>query len=202
MLAFLIALFAGCKKDAPAAKQTPVPDTIKPLSYYPIYPGSWWKYLQNDTGIVLSKASVTYQANSFMELSSGGNVASPVCMVPYLDGQPIYGYQEIAFIPPPFGGYYTKWPILSETIGAQFSKYWVDPRTQSVSEQITVMSKTRVGSDSILTLKGSLNNPPYNTQKTYYLYQKGVGLINTYTIDTVSHDTLSSLRLLSYYIGH
>jgi hypothetical protein len=203
-LVFLIALLGSCKKDThtPAPTPTPVPDTIKPLSYYPVFPGSWWRYLQNDTGIVLSKVSLTYLSNSYKISTGPGPMQSPICMVPYLDGQPIYRYQTPTFIPPPFGGYYQLWPFLSETVGVTFEAYWTDPRTNGSSEQITVISKTLVGSDSILTLQGRIYNSPYSSHKLFFRYQKGVGLINSCEIDTLTNDTITSRRLLTYYIGH
>jgi len=100
--AFIILIFVflfACKKDIPVTEPDPVNnmngyDTLKPLNYYPVYPGSYWRYLENDTDTVIQSTSSNYLPHSYLSykgLDDYGNYVeqySDTVYVPFLTTTP------------------------------------------------------------------------------------------------------------------
>lgn len=80
ILLFGILFFNSCKED-------PIPDTIYPKDYFPVYPGSWWLYSNGE----LKTTSSGYVLHVYE-----ADIASPYeteeTFVPYWDGHFVYGY--------------------------------------------------------------------------------------------------------------
>jgi hypothetical protein len=207
----LIILFTACKKNITEVEK-PLPqtyDTIKPMAYYPAYPGSWWKYMVNgaqiNTDTVGAKYQMHFYKNNQFTYDSAGNVVdsySDTVYVPFLNGRPIYGYMRIEHIRPPFGDFYTQWPILSETVGFSFERYWSDKRYGDFSEKVRVANKFFDGQDSVLVLEGRWVYGPEINKKSYQKYAKGIGLIYEVIVDTTSQDTLFEKKLIDFRINH
>ncbi len=174
-------------------------DTINAKGYYPVYPGSWWKYQINDTGIAISSVSAGYQLHSFR---TGDSEYSDSVYVPFLDSKPIYGYEKVEHIQPPFGDYYTKWPILSETVGFTFDREWTDKLYGDFAEKVEVKSKIFNGTDSLLILEGHWVYGPNTTKKNYREFVKGIGLTKEIILDTVTMDTLYKKILADHFVNH
>lgn len=120
-LLFLIFLFS-CKKESPIE---PTILTIEPGAYYPVYPGSYWKYVNlynNDTFQIdvypeYKKHHYKSDFNCFM---------TEYVLVPFIGSTPYYGYS----IPK-----ITYWdagdstdcrtliPFLKEEVGGLYSEY-------------------------------------------------------------------------------
>jgi len=222
LLVIISALFlVNCKKENTSVitEDEEVPpvkkyDTLKPLSYYPIYPGSYWKYAVNDTDTVLSQASLTYQKNSFIEFK--GYIApnsmffttgpSDTVYVPYLDGNPIYQYNRLEHIRDHSNqpaDYYRKWPILSEKIGFTFDGDSNTKKYGDFAEHLTVRTKTvDANNDSILVLNGNWVYGPNLNCRTTKIFTKNIGLTFSLKVDTVLHDTLYKLQLINYHINN
>lgn len=178
-------------------------DIIQPKPYFPVYPKSWWQYEINDTTIFTSKVSDGYQLNAFrisQNADSGPVRFSDPAWVPFLDSKPIYGYEKIVHIPSPFGDYYRKWPILSETVGFTFERDWMDVRYGDVTEKVVVKDKVFNGIDSVLILEGHWVWG-YESRKRYQVYTKNVGLTTDYIVDTLTMDTIFKKILLDYYVN-
>ncbi|NOZ47789.1 MAG: hypothetical protein GXO79_13560 [Chlorobi bacterium] len=70
-----------------SCKDEPIPETILPEKYLPVYPGSWWIYSNGETKTTGS----SYVLNSYQD-----DIASPYetdkVFVPFWDGHYVYGY--------------------------------------------------------------------------------------------------------------
>jgi hypothetical protein len=92
-IAFVIgssALFVSCKKDkAPPVIIPKTIDTLYPLSYLPVYPGSYWKYVDSNGDSTIDITNPTY------ELDYWSNTAdhSDTYYAPMYNGIYIWGYQ-------------------------------------------------------------------------------------------------------------
>lgn len=212
MKKILIFLFASlilfqCKKDSeespPPSNSTPTTtqyDTIKPMSYYPVYPGSYWKYIENDTDTIVSNATA-YAPHSY--LKNINSEYSDTVYVPFLDGNPIYGYDKIDWVQPPFGNYYTTWPIISETVGFNYERAWTDKRFGDFSEYLIIADKTtNQNQDSVIIVKGHWVWGPNVAKISTQEYVKDIGLTNYFIVDTVANDTTFKLVLFDYYINN
>ena len=205
---FIFIVLVSCEKDGSSPKEI-VYDTIKPGNYLPVYPGTWWRYLVNDKMIVIDSVSMEYRLHSYRNspdynYDEDGDLIitySDSVYVPFLNSQPIYGYFKIEWIMPPFGNYYTKWPILSETVGFKFERNWEDKRFGDFSEKVEVKNIIFNGIDSVLILEGHWAYGPNVANKSYQEFAKGIGLTKELIIDTVNLDTLSKKRLIDYFVN-
>lgn len=187
----------------------PIYDIIEPLDYFPVYPGSWWKYTINDTLISIDSVSKEYQLHSYQTSPEGYSDAngklvrefSDPVYVPFFNSRPIYGYEKIEWVRPPFGDYYMKWPILTETAGFNFERNWEDKRYGDFTEKVEVRQKIFNGSDSVLILEGHWIYGPNVKNKSYQEYFKGIGLYNEYVIDTTTNDTVYKKLLTDWFIN-
>ncbi len=208
LVSSLILLFISCEEeiipDDPDIVNTNTIDTIKPLPYYPVYPGSWWKYIVNNNEEITKYVQNEYQLH-FFKLNSidpwGPIQYSDTVYVPFFDSKPIYGYDKIEYRFPPFGDYYMTWPILSEVIGFEFERSFVDPRYGDFSEKVKVTNKIFNGSDSILILEGHWVYGPNVNIRSYQEYTKNIGLTKEILIDTLSLDTVYKKVLVDYLIN-
>lgn len=202
--------FTSCEStDDPIPINSVVYDTIKPKDYFPVYPGSWWKYKINDTSSIIDSTCNVYKQNSYVISRDWDDVPtySDTLYVPFLNGCPIYGYYKVEYIAPPFGDYYKKWPILSETIGYEFDRGWTDYRHGDQNEHVKVVQKILRNNDSIIILKGHWVPNDFNMEGgnlnniSIQEYKKYVGLTNYYLIDTTINDTIYKKVLIDYFIN-
>jgi hypothetical protein len=190
----LIFLLSSCKKEV--KEEYPV---IFPGSYYPVYPDSWWKYMDKDSVITIDSAGSAYQLNNFVTFQELDDTRySDPCYVPFLNGHPIYHYDKVEYHVFPIG--YERWPILSEEIGFQFQRSWIDPRNGNPVEIVVVKGKYFNGTDSVLVQEGHYTFG-WDNVITRQEFVKNVGLVTQVTIDTISNDTISGKFLVDYYIS-
>lgn len=199
ILLFLI-IFTGCRKENE-------PPIVEPGSYYPVYPNSWWKYLVNDSYIQIDSTSDDYIVHSFKVDGDPDRYSDPA-RVPFLNGEPIYGYYyvESVYMPTTYhDGIQELWPILSETVGFTFQRGWNDERMGDPEEIVCVKSKTFNGQDSILILESywyGWNIPNAISNKRYRQFCKNIGLVSEILVDTATCDTLSKKILIDYFVNH
>jgi len=200
LILVLLFFWAGCKKENE-------PLIIEPGSYYPVYPNSWWKYLVNNSYIQMDTTSDDYIVHSF-KVDGDPDRYSDAARVPFLNGEPIYGYYYVESVYMPTTSHYgiqELWPILSETVGFTFNRGWNDERMGNPEEIVCVKSKTFNGQDSILMLESywyGWNIPNAITNKRYRQFIKGIGLASEIVVDTASSDTLFRKILIDYYVNH
>jgi hypothetical protein len=176
------------------------PQTIYPGSYYPCYPNSWWEYQVNDTTMETSSVSSTYLPHSYQYSTLDGEFMTDTVLVPFLDGNPIYGYQKIQKSPYIYGDGFEKHLLLSETVGFRYRRWHTDTRYGDFNEHLEVTQKTFDGTDSLIVLEGHWVYGPYVNWKTYEVYKKNIGLTHHYRIDTQTNDTLQKRVLINYFI--
>lgn len=215
LLFFLLTGISCQKKDviSPATPATPPAyKTVYPGNYFPVYPGSSWKYVTNKTDTSVIRSSPDYVKHSYLVYNgvagtSYPSVYSDTVYVPFWNGVPIYGYNKVVLMTPL--STYDLRPILSETVGFYFEKDHIDPRHYypRYSTMLEVTEKTvDVKGDSILVIRGIIPfytgnaNPPYFEQ--VYVYTKFVGLSGEYIINTDTHDTIRRVELVDYSINH
>lgn len=227
----LISCLFSCKKDddIPETPYDVAVMTFTPKSYYPTYPGSYWKYrivektylkktkgndvtyeLQSqDTSYTTSKVSDTYLPHSFITYSdSEGETYSDVAMVPFVDDEPVYGYSKIDFKNKPPFGYksYKEYPFLSETVGFEFKDGWYDPRFAYTGANNIIYDKTvDENKDSLIIVYGDYgasvpeHKRPLNNWIYYY---KNIGLKNHYVFNSDINDTTYYKELIEYHINN
>ena len=99
LLLLLVLLAFSCKKKELGVVPDPVPinnpivyDTIKPNSYLPVFPGSWWKYLDSENDTIMENVSSTYHLNWYTFVTTSV-YRSDTFLVPVYKGLPIWGYR-------------------------------------------------------------------------------------------------------------
>jgi hypothetical protein len=190
----LLFMYSSCKKEE--NNNYPI---IYPGSYFPVYPNSWWKYIDQDSVIIIDSTGPSYLLDRYKLLGDYNSTEySDPCYVPNLNGSPIYYYDKIVSQVFPFGS--SRWHILSEETGATFQKDWIDPRLSSPVEMVVVKGKYFNGTDSVLVQEShwTMNvSDAITTQE----YAKNIGLIRQFTVDTITNDTMAMKVLLDYYVS-
>ncbi len=195
-----ILLICGCKKE----DNQPV--TILPGSYFPVYPGSHWIYLDNNSRKFTDSTSDHYIEHQYYmgevqneDGSTYKRYSDPV-LVPFLNGNPIYKYQKLVHYMPPFGDSYGLDTFLSEKIGDEFSD-WADTRYGDFTEhKVTVSKTTNENNDSILIVNGHWVYGPNIGTTSVYTYVKNIGL-TSYYVTNQSGDTSYRLVLTDYFVN-
>lgn len=194
------------------------PDTIKPGPYFPVYPGSWWQYkITDSSGTVIETYSVSA---TYLPLSYCYRYVSTQCtnwsdtvFVPGYKNEAIFGYKKLPKINTPYP-YGQLGPIefISEKTGTCSIRpnytIW-DTRTgcNCIEEYYTFISKTKIGNDSVLIATGSFFktagpvSPNHPNQVTHAEFVKFKGLTDYWIYDTIQHDTLKRIRLLSCFVN-
>lgn len=196
-------------------------DTLKPFSYFPVFPGSYWKYLVNNKDTLLIQTNPTYEKSSYdigFLFDQNKELYSDPVYVPVLTNpnpnhlydyvfaatsKAIYQYSDIIKLGPPTMGStgLNKALFLSEKIGAVITRGSYDGRYQDFRETVVVTQKTIINGDSVLILKGQYNKTNMPNLFSYEKYIKNVGLALRYVTDSISHDTVYKCKLLSYHIN-
>ncbi|MCK9401736.1 MAG: hypothetical protein M0Q51_17355 [Bacteroidales bacterium] len=192
--ALLIIQLSSCKKENNY-------EIIRPGSYFPVYPNSWWKYLKNNTDTVTVTTSETYILHKY-ELTSDPHpvtYSDPV-YVPFYSGRPIYGYDKIDYCPW-IEPHYSRWPILREEIGYSYSReWWCDERSDYECEMVVVKDKIFNGQDSVLILESTFECPYPCHMKRYREFTKYIGSTLDILYDSFTFDTISKSVLIDYHI--
>lgn len=181
----------------PPAKES---DTIYPGSFYPIYPGSFWEYsINGGTGSKRMEASADYMLDSFVTINGNPQVYSKPKYVPYLDGNPIYGYNKV-ITNTDHGSNYSKrlWPFLSEHIGDTIVG-GSSVNSAYFEESLWIEKLDDIDGRKILTVQcfTRVYNPAGRKTR---VYEKNVGLIAYYEFSP-NGDTTYREELTNYFIN-
>ena len=203
----LTIIFAGCEKSkpvitrksvetvgtptaptAPTATTTPTSTpltriflgTITPLSYYPVYPGSWWVYKGfTAQGVITSTATATGYILDSIDINTKRRVA----YVPKMGNTSIWGYDQhyCVTINP-----YTKTticmiPVLSETLNHFWTTDYFHPQKVTTTDRVFVVdtSLTVLGTtySPVIGVKSQVGMPSGPWLLSTKFYAKGVGLV-------------------------
>jgi hypothetical protein len=196
----LILLFSfSCTKD----KIKPPPQTIYPLSYLPVYPGSSWKYINENNDTVVYSTETDYKLHSY---KSNGSQTDPA-YVPIWNGKPVYGYSTPQQITSPaFSDEYRRGLTLVKYVSATEGENWTVYHEQYGSHWrvvIKIDTSITIGSlhfDHVIVVNDSsaaYAGPTFLIQTSYYA--RDVGLIRE--DDKATDSTLyQHLRISSYSI--
>lgn len=184
-IAVLISLLSCQKNDGPDGEE--VYDTIRPLSYFPAYPGSWWAYNTGDT----LKTKADYQLYTYIS-ECGDFTNTRTLVLPQFHSNKIYGSRYIYeyLLSNPLLNCYYPLPfiqILSDTLGQVFIKGEPDFYQQTLGKTIvkdtTLTINGRQYENVIITIefdRGCSEGSDYTSEQCATMreyYAKGIGLI-------------------------
>ncbi|MBL7931487.1 MAG: hypothetical protein JNL60_06280 [Bacteroidia bacterium] len=194
-------ILIACKKGKQTEPEPNVyhqPETLKPLSYYPMFPGSYWIYLNQKGDSVKFVTDNTYKKHCY------NRSVEDTVLVPFLkgpgdsEGHPIYQYDVISEFPPRLDNkpVLKRTTYISEVVGKQFKRGGFDSRYGDHRDVFTVKEKIKLNNDSVLVITGG-NFVYSHTER----YAKNVGLIWSCKVDSSSKDTIERLSLVKFYIN-
>ncbi len=193
----IIIILVGCKKE-----ELPDPidtksgnfrgcDTIKPLSYLPAYPGSYWIYSNGDT----IKTSDSYELHTLYEKAWITSEEPPYYPVeecveketayfPIYDNKILKGYKQYSIVNSPTS-YCETLLLLCESLGAGWTiNYTTHDRSSMLitKKDTTIALPNNVVYNNVIVAEYNytINSSPI-IKKEYY-YAKDIGLIQLKTI--------------------
>ena len=216
-------VFHDCKKDnqvKPLSVSDPCPagfqneitgpqSKVEPLPYFPVYPGSWWRYVNRDGTISTYTTEPNYVHHEHVIRTlcgcetPGEKFVIYSCEVPVYQGRAIFGYDNLIDVSPHLSCSPNQFlePFFSETVGNTWQLGGYDKRYQPANMRMfrKVLRKFKSGEDSIIELKDYYT---WRNTVTWSQYAKNKGLIFQCEVDTTKMDTLYSIRLTEYFINH
>jgi hypothetical protein len=210
-LIVLVILIGSCKKETPIESAVL---TIEPGAYYPVYPGSYWKYFNSySNGFYDNQVDSVYRLNAYKSQRHDCFITDSV-YVPYMNGIPIYGYSLLQHTYSVYSNNNSPSdckslvPFLKEDLGGIYGAS-TSQRGAGYQYDVTSLIDT-------MTIRGTLyqdiievtytehndNNITIGKSKTYYA--KNVGLIKRITLIYVWNPSYegTSIELDSFYINH
>jgi hypothetical protein len=231
LLCCFIAVMFGCAKDPiveDPVVDPPVPKVlqiVEPLPYYPVYPGSWWKYkrftkrYEVDTAnlqLVLAgidtiyytvSVSPEYMPHSYKTFPAFDGTTyttrySDTVLVPFVNGKPIYQYCRVDRASQLSTPYFEElYPFLSEQVGVTLISSYGDPKFIYLGPYMQIMEKTIDNQkDSIIRVRGTYYGSFMMGREELLTYKKDVGMVSCYIYYPNRNDTISGDILLDYEI--
>lgn len=170
-------LFFSCKKDkVPPIVVPKTFDTLYPLSYLPVYPGSYWKYVDSNGDSTIDITNPTYELDCY----TVAGLASDTFYAPKYNDIYIWGYKAHKF-----NGSYNQIPmqtILSENLAV--GSHW-----QIFNEQGNTIYRKIIAKDTTITIFGIDYYPTIGVEEYFQTgpidfvwsarryYTKDIGLI-------------------------
>ncbi len=208
-----ILLLAGCKKDDPLNTNgslfsnlyycdSAIADTLFPLPYLPVYPGSWWEYdhaWKPDTLYIYDTITYTSASYSLVDAHNYPSANMSCVYAPLWNGSPIYGYKRWDKGDPPWDkpGFES---ILRETEG-MFRKLVANYGSYCVHIEVvdTTVIVNSVQYDSVIVV-GWHAGCTERIDGNWY-YAKNIGLVykGWYEPDG---DTIYSYKLRDYFVNN
>ena len=212
ILSILFTAMISCKKDDPdnplAVPHPPIEDTIPnydtifPLSYLPVYPGSFWKYIDpfNDTIALLTDTAYILD---FYEVGAAAYV-SDTFYVPVYDGDPIWGY-EAHTGPISHAGSYPLTRILSDSLPVGSS--WVVHswsgtvvRRKIIAKDTNIMIQNHEYSPTIVVEEYYSEGPLSYIWIARRYFTKNIGMIKE-ELFNMPDSTITTSYIINYHIN-
>lgn len=225
LLGFLLGLICCEKKETDPETSIREYEKITPFSYFPVYPGSFWSYKEYKKVYLYDDNSTTFHLDRIDSLTTIDTVSSDyrphnylikpdyvdgdfverysdTVLVPFLNGQPIYGYSRIdksSQLSAPT--YYDKYPFLTETKGDTLVPRYYDPRHEFLGPYLVIFDKmTDNQNDSVIIVKGYYYGNYNDNIIEWITYKKDIGLISHYVYSPIFQDTIYEKILIDYEI--
>lgn len=210
ILILFLVLFA-CKKPAPLAPSAPI--KYEPQPYFPVYPGSYWEYV--DQNSIIKRYSTSDKYDLVYIQYTDSIILDPV-LLPNYNGNYYLGYYQIRRNNSIANGKYDEFiNFFSDELNKQFSSGYsyssghlsttsrTNCKVQEVNKTINHPYLGIVDSivliDKLIYLKQ--NGYEGVTHEIEY-YAKNIGMIRNCSINDISGDTIVISDLKSYFINH
>ena len=201
----VLLFFTACKKhnSTHTGKTDLTYDTIKPLSYFPAYPGSYWKYIDSNNDTIVYKTDSIYKKDYYV--IGAAAFVSDTFYVPFYDGFPIWGY-EAHTGPISNSGSYPLSRILSDTlpVGSDWPiLHWsgTEVNRKIIAKDTTVIVGGISYYPTIVVEEYYSSGPPVYTWIAKRYYTKDIGLVKE-DINNPNSNTVNSRQLVEYFINH
>ncbi len=160
-------------------------DTFHPLEYLPVFPGSYWKYADNNNDTITSTTSLNFLPDSFS--ANRTTWVNTISWVPFLDGMGIWGYgRNDCGVHINGGCELTQLLNVQIPVGSVWLTEYFSPGphlTKTYREIMTMDTSLLINSvvyDSVVKIKEYVeylysNDPP--PRVTFEYYSKNVGLV-------------------------
>ncbi len=178
---FSLLIFWACSQENDLGRPTYAHPTIEPLPYLPVYPGSYWIYVDSKGDTIVKSSAKEYRS-----VSADCQGSEDSIMVPFYDGMYIHGYNYIMCTDYPLAKNKRFHGILRDDSVGTLVQYWSIPRgfnsTQIIERRDFSLIVNGEQYDSVLVVLdyssggGLYNNDPYIENSRKY-YAKNVGLI-------------------------
>ena len=190
----LFVVFLACKKENTHEK-------ILPGKYFPVYPNSYWKYVNQDGDTVTHSTSADYILYSF--LCKAFNTYTDSVYVPFWNGKPIYAYSTPVLEESMDKGKVFM-PLLSENKGYEWL-LWYSAKDSILEYVKTVDTALTLQSilyqHVIVVKKDSWDNKLLSDIHNYRFYARDIGLIKDMDVNESNNDTIRKIELFEYHIG-
>ncbi len=194
-------VFAACKKQ----KTTPNPgaeQTITPLSYFPAYPGSYWKYVDLNGDSTMSSTSAEYEKDSYNFPMA--TYVSDTFLVPFYDGIPIWRY-EAHTGPISHSGSYPFTRLVSDSlpVGSNWmTSFWmgIELRRRIIAKDTVITIFGQDYSPTIVVEEYMAQGPYPNLRINRRFFTKDIGLVREDLFNT--SDSLVNTRYITDYFIH
>ncbi len=204
---FILILFFACKKneDPGMPPSTPL-DTIKPNPYFPVYPGSWWKYSSNKGDTSTTASGKEYVMDYYWYEDDTKRKRIYAAMIAGYGGRKIWGRREKVTWSTVSPKLFI--PVVSDslTVGAG----WETGRSNSQNYTVAGI-KTK---DTAIIIAGKTYSPVivvdhsyaglFNPVKRYAIeyYAKDIGLVKRENFHYTNPDSvISYIEITSYFIN-
>jgi hypothetical protein len=202
-LVLFLVLFS-CRKKDKEIETVIKTDTIKPLSYLPVYPGSYWTYSNGDT----YTTSTSYLKDAYQY--QGSSQTSDPVYVPFYNGVPVWGYRmHTAMVKNGLGSYDPFVTVISETLPV--GALWTVAQEYHTATRAHIIAK-----DTIITISGK---DYYPTIVLYYdvtsdrggapvtlptmrrYYTRDIGLVKEESLYYGNSSVMSEFHITDYFIN-
>lgn len=214
----ITSLMIACKKDEKIRNDNPIMETtttpvsptttttssykiIYPLDYFPVYPGSYWKYVDSDEDTTIIRTNSSYQKDSYQNQQAPKK--SDTCLVPIYNNIPIWGY-EAHTGPISHAGSYRLTRILSESlpVGSYWGIYsWggINVTRKIIAKDTTITISNKPYYPTIIVEEYYSSLSVTNVWKATRYYTKHIGLVKEDL--PKSGSTKITKEILDYYIN-
>jgi len=190
----LVFICFSCKKDKI--------ETLGPKSYFPVFPGSYWEYLDSEGDTIVKRTASDCIEDIYCV---GGDVVDGPYYVPVYEGVPIWGYSEHTGNPAHSYQSPGLVPVLSlsSSLG-QAWEVWFDSGTE--------VSRKVVFRDSTIHVSGNEYYPTMMVEEFYSIgpwdyiwrykryYAEHIGLIKE---ERLNYDaSIYTINLIDYHINY
>lgn len=204
----LVSIFA-CTKDKTLTNNNPATtnvtsyDTIFPLNYFPVFPGSWWKYVDSNNDTTIVKTDSVYQQDYYTVGSAA--YVSDTFFVPIYNNIPIWSY-EAHTGPISHSGSYPLTRILSDSLPV--GSNWIISNWSG-----TQISRKIIAKDTTISISSNSYNPTIVIEEYFsygppnYIwiarryYTKNIGMIKEDLYNSID-STVNSKQIIGYFINN